>query len=137
MMVINRTLFIQLKHTSTHETDAGQYKFVRLLSTAQNIENTVSELKETDSSRQEKKIQCTLSDWVPDKPIIVETDASDYPLGAILSIQTDSREIHPGAFHSRIFSAPELNYDTHDKELLAIFDAFRVWRHFLELIRKM
>ena len=36
------------------------------------------------------------------------------------------------AFHSRTLSAPELNYDTHDKELLAIFDAFRVWRHFLE-----
>ena len=57
---------------------------------------------------------------------------SDYALGAILSIQTDSGEIHPVAFHSRTFSAPELNYDTHDKELLAIFDAFRVWHHFLE-----
>ena len=28
--------------------------------------------------------------------------------------------------------APELNYDTHDKELLAIFEAFRVWRHYLK-----
>src|SRR5271168_2307808 len=64
--------------------------------------------------------------------IIVETDASDYALGAILSIQTDSGEIHPVAFHSRTFSSPELNYNTHDKELLAIFDAFCVWRHFLE-----
>ena len=73
-----------------------------------------------------------LTHWVLDKLIIVETDASDYALGAILSIQTDSGEIHPMAFHSRTFSAPELNYDTHDKELLAIFDAFRVWRHFLE-----
>jgi hypothetical protein len=73
-----------------------------------------------------------LTHWVPDRPIIVETDASDYALGAILSIETDSGEIHPVAFHSRTFSAPELNYDTHDKELLAIFEAFRVWRHFLE-----
>ena len=73
-----------------------------------------------------------LTHWVPDKLIIVETDESDYALGAILSIQTDSGEIHPVAFHSRTFSAPELNYDTHDKELLAIFDAFRVWHHFLE-----
>ena len=73
-----------------------------------------------------------LTHWIPDKPIIVETDASDYALGAILSIQTDSGEIHPVAFHSRTFSAPELNYDTHDKELLAIFEAFRVWRHYLE-----
>src|SRR6202522_757467 len=73
-----------------------------------------------------------LTHWIPDKPIIVEHDASNYALGAILSIQTDSGEIHPVAFHSRTFSIPELNYDTHDKELLAIFDAFRVWRHFLE-----
>ena len=73
-----------------------------------------------------------LTHWIPDKPIIVETDASDYALGAILSIQVDSGEIHPVAFHSRTFTAPELNYDTHDKELLAIFEAFRVWRHFLE-----
>lgn len=73
-----------------------------------------------------------LTHWVPDRQIVVETDASDYALGAIISIQTDSGEIHPVAFHSRTFSAPELNYDTHDKELLAIFDAFRVWRHFLE-----
>ena len=68
-----------------------------------------------------------LTHWVPDKPIIVETDASDYALGAILSIQTDSGEIHPMAFHSCTFSAPELNYDTHNKELLAIFEAFCVW----------
>ena len=61
-----------------------------------------------------------LTHWVPDKPIIVETDASDYALGAILSIQTDSGEIHPMAFHSHTFSAPELNYDIHDKELLTI-----------------
>ena len=26
----------------------------------------------------------------------------------------------------------ELNYDTHDKELLAIFEAFQMWRHYLE-----
>ena len=73
-----------------------------------------------------------LTHWLPDKPLIVETDASDYALGAILSMQTDFGEIHPVAFHSCTFSAPDLNYDTHDKELLAIFKAFRVWRHYLE-----
>ena len=29
-------------------------------------------------------------------------------------------------------STPELNYDTHNKELLAIFEAFKHWRHYLE-----
>ena len=73
-----------------------------------------------------------LTHWIPDKPIIVETDALDYALGTILSIQTDSGEVHPVAFHSQTFTALELNYDTHNKELLAIFEAFRVWRHYLE-----
>jgi len=36
------------------------------------------------------------------------------------------------AFHSRTFTAPELNYDIHDKKLLAIFEAFKIWRHYLE-----
>ena len=62
----------------------------------------------------------------------METDASDYALAAILSIITKDNEIHPIAFHSRTFSAPELNYDVHDKELLAIFEAFKIWQHYLE-----
>jgi len=70
--------------------------------------------------------------WVPDTQLIVETDASDYTLAAILSIMTKNNEIHPVAFHSRTFSAPELNYDVHNKELLAIFEAFKIWRHYLE-----
>jgi len=31
-----------------------------------------------------------------------------------------------------MFSALELNYDIHDKELLAIFKAFKIWWHYLE-----
>ena len=65
--------------------------------------------------------------WISDTPIIVETDASDYALGAILSIHTSDDEIQPVAFHSQTFTTLELNYDMHDKELLAIFDAFKVW----------
>jgi len=65
--------------------------------------------------------------WVPDAQLIVETDASDYTLAAILSITTIDNEIHPIAFHSWTFSTPELNYNIHDKELLAIFKAFKVW----------
>jgi len=70
--------------------------------------------------------------WVLDAQLVMETDASDYALTAILSIMTKDNEIHPVAFHSQTFSAPELNYDVHDKELLAIFEAFKIWRHYLE-----
>ena len=73
-----------------------------------------------------------LTHWVPDVQIIVETDASDYALMAILSIHTSDSDIHPVAFHSRSFNSVELNYDTHDKELLAIFEAFKHWRQYLE-----
>jgi len=34
------------------------------------------------------------------------------------SISTSNGKLHPIAFHSRTFSALELNYDVHDKELL-------------------
>jgi len=57
--------------------------------------------------------------------ITVETDTSDYALTAVLSITTPNGELHPIAFHSWTFSAPELNYDVHNKELLAIFEAFK------------
>jgi len=36
------------------------------------------------------------------------------------------------AFYARTLTGAELNYDTHDKELLAIFEAFKTWRHYLE-----
>jgi len=68
-----------------------------------------------------------LTHWVPDAQLVVETDASDYALAAILSIMSKDNEIHPVAFHSRTFSTLELNYDVHDKELLAIFEAFKMW----------
>src|SRR6516164_5104183 len=72
-----------------------------------------------------------LTYWVPDQQIIVETDTSDYALGAVLSIYTNG-DIHLVAYHSQTFTPPELNYNTHDKKLLAIFKAFKTWRHFLE-----
>jgi RNase H-like domain found in reverse transcriptase len=73
-----------------------------------------------------------LSHWVPDQPLVMETDASDCTLGANLSTFDVSGELHPVAFHSRMFSGAELNYDVHDKEILAIFEAFKRWRHYLE-----
>ena len=62
----------------------------------------------------------------------METNASDYALAAILSIMTKDNKIYPIAFHSQMFSALELNYNIHDKELLAIFEVFKIWQHYLE-----
>ena len=64
-------------------------------------------------------------------PVVIEMDASDYAIAAILS-QWQDGELHPIAFFSWTLQATELNYDTHDKELLAIFSAFKTWHHYLE-----
>jgi len=67
-----------------------------------------------------------------DTLIMVETDASDYALAAVLSIRTPDGDYHPVAFHSQTFKDTEMNYDVHDKELTAIYNAFKRWQHYLE-----
>ena len=73
-----------------------------------------------------------LTHWIPNVQLIVKTDASDYTLATILSIINEDNKVHPVAFHSCTFTVVELNYDTHDKELLAIFEAFKIWQHYLK-----
>ena len=70
--------------------------------------------------------------WLPDARMIIETGASDYALAAIISTYTPDSKIHPVAFHLCSFNLAELNYDTHDKELQAIFEAFKHWWQYLE-----
>ncbi|MBW0565854.1 hypothetical protein O181_105569 [Austropuccinia psidii MF-1] len=71
-----------------------------------------------------------LSHFDPSLPTIVETDASDYALGAVLSQIYDSGK-HPIAFYGRKLLPAELNYQIHDKELLGIDWALKCWRAFL------
>ena len=68
-----------------------------------------------------------LTHWISNAQLIVETDASDYALTAILSIINKDNEVHPVSFHSCTFTVAELNYNTYDKKLLAIFEAFKIW----------
>ena len=68
----------------------------------------------------------------PTKPFVVETDGSDFALGAVLSqVSYNDGQLHPVAFYSRKFTAAEVNYEIYDKELLAIIAAFEQWRHYL------
>jgi hypothetical protein len=66
------------------------------------------------------------------KPFYMETNASNFALGAMLSQEGNERRLHPVAFYSRKFYAVKINYEIHDKELLAIVDSFKEWRHLLE-----
>ncbi|MBW0534587.1 hypothetical protein O181_074302 [Austropuccinia psidii MF-1] len=71
-----------------------------------------------------------LSHFNPSLPTIVETDALDYALGAVLSQVNDSGN-HPIAFDSCKLLPDELKYEIHDKELLGIVWALRRWRALL------
>ena len=57
----------------------------------------------------------------------METDALNYALTAILFIVNKENEVYLVAFYFCTFTVAELNYDMHDKELLAIFEAFKIW----------
>jgi hypothetical protein len=70
--------------------------------------------------------------WIPGCQIMVEMEISDYAIAGILFILGDNSKFHPVNFKSQTLTAPERNYDTHNKELLAIFDCFTHWRHYLE-----
>ena len=68
----------------------------------------------------------------PTLRIIIETDASDFALGAVLSQEDSEGVIRPVAFLSRRMEPAELNYPVHDKEFLAIVWACKEWSHYLE-----
>ena len=64
------------------------------------------------------------------KPFYLFTDASDNALGSVLT-QLVEGVYRPIEFFSRKFGQSELNYSVYDKELLAIVESFKNWRHFL------
>jgi hypothetical protein len=68
----------------------------------------------------------------PDRPIVVETDASDFVSGGVLSQPDEEGVLHPVAYFSKKHSPAECNYEIYDKELLAIVRAFEEWRPHLE-----
>ena len=68
----------------------------------------------------------------PTKPIMLETNASDLALGAVISQQVPDRKWHPVALYSRNLTIPEQNYKIHNKELLAIVNSIKYWRIYLK-----
>ena len=62
----------------------------------------------------------------------METDALGYALTAILSVVNKENKVYLVTFHFYTFTIAELNYNTYNKELLAIFEAFKIWQHYLK-----
>jgi len=73
-----------------------------------------------------------LAHFDPAKEVIIETDALDFAIGAILSQRDEEKRLHPVAFHSRKFQPAEIHYEIHDKELLVVVDALKHWRRYCE-----
>ena len=67
----------------------------------------------------------------PDKPYILQTDASELGLGAVLSQLEDNGEEHPVAFASRKLLPREKNYFIIEKECLAIVWSLQVFHVYL------
>ena len=62
----------------------------------------------------------------------VETDASDFAMGAVLSQQQKDGTWRPVAFISKSLNPAERNYEIYDKELLAVMHALYEWSHYLK-----
>ena len=68
----------------------------------------------------------------PTQPYILQTDASDLAVGAVLSQRQDDGSERPIAYWSHKLNKAEFNYSATEKELLAIVLACEHWAGYLE-----
>ena len=67
----------------------------------------------------------------PSKPFMLQIDASEVGLGAVLSQKDDDGNEHPVAYASQKLLPREVNYATIEKECLAIVRALRFFYTYL------
>jgi hypothetical protein len=65
----------------------------------------------------------------PERPIEIETDASNFAIGAQIGQRDNEDRLRPIAFFSKKLSGPALRYATYDKEFLGIVGALKEWKH--------
>ena len=82
--------------------------------------------KSFDTLKQKIVIAPILALLYIQQPFEIETDASGYAMGAILL-----QKGKPICFHSETFSKAIMNYPTYDKELFALFESVKKWKHYL------
>ncbi|KAI0995137.1 hypothetical protein K3495_g13044 [Podosphaera aphanis] len=68
-----------------------------------------------------------LAQWDPKRDTMLEADCSGYALGGCLLQKHERGLWMPVAYYSRKLSGAEMNYEIHDKELLAIVACMREW----------
>ena len=68
----------------------------------------------------------------PTRPFQIETDASKYTSGSVLTQLDSNGSQHLIAFLSKTYLETERNYNVYDRELLAIIRALTKWRHYIQ-----
>jgi len=61
----------------------------------------------------------------------LETNASGYTIGGVLSQQQEDSSWKPIAYLSKAMNETERNYKIYDQELLAIMEELKQWRQYL------
>jgi RNase H-like domain found in reverse transcriptase/Reverse transcriptase (RNA-dependent DNA polymerase)/Integrase zinc binding domain/Chromo (CHRromatin Organisation MOdifier) domain/Retroviral aspartyl protease len=64
------------------------------------------------------------------RPFVISTDASGYAIGAVLS-QDKGQGLQPVAYMSQKLSPTASTWHVHQKELFAVIQAVKQWRHYL------
>jgi hypothetical protein len=62
----------------------------------------------------------------PQQPFNIETNASDYAVGAILT-----QHCHLISYHSEILSDTVWKYPTYEKDMYSIVQAYCQWKHYI------
>jgi hypothetical protein len=65
------------------------------------------------------------------QPFEIQTDGSQTGTGVVLQQRDDNGVTRPVAYMSHKLNAAEQNYPTHDREVLAIVQALKLWRPYL------
>jgi hypothetical protein len=66
------------------------------------------------------------------KPFQIESDASKYASGVVLTQMDINGDRHPVAFLLKTFTDMEQRYEIYDRELLGIVHALKEWRHYIQ-----
>ena len=81
------------------------------------------------------KIQCIDRLYLPDlnKDFYVETDASEYGMGAVLMQKDDKGVLQPVEWLSKSFDQTQLNWSVGEKECYAAIHAIEKWEKYLKV----
>ena len=65
------------------------------------------------------------------EPFVVDTDASQYAIGAVLQQQDEKGGLHLITYLSKTLDQQQRGWDVYDRELFAVVEALKVWHRYL------